>query len=534
MRFVGYIRVSTKRQATEGVSLETQKERIETFAHQNDGTLSELYIERGSSARDDARPQFQRLVMDARATPPPFDAIIVYDRSRFYRNAAQSELLIRELRRNGVEVFSVTQPNGNDDASDMVRQLIAVVDEHSSRDTARRVRGTMIQNAKLGFRNGSAPPYGYTTEVAERHGKKDKKRLAIDEVEAPVVELIFRLCIEGSERSGPMGVKSIVEHLNTRGYRTRKGNLWHVGPLHGLLTNPAYRGEYVYNTVDSVTRLPRPQEDHVRVLCPSIIDPPLFDAVQKSLRSRNPKLAAPRVVTGPILLTGLLKCAKCGGAMTMRTGKSGRYQYYACASRQARGSVACSGCSHPMRHIDEAVTEAIVERALAPNRLSSILYEIETERKTASENSTELLRIEGALSNAKKRIDRLMSMVEHGLAEATDPDLAEKLSTARKDRDLAVAGIERVRRRIGSTVELDAKLVIAFSNFMRDRVRNGEIPFRKSYIRSIVDSIDVDDQRLTVSGRRDALHALVAGHSGTTRAVPTAIQKWCTRQDSNL
>ncbi|HDZ74965.1 MAG TPA: recombinase family protein [Aurantimonas coralicida] len=533
MHTVGYVRVSTKRQANEGVSLDVQRDRIEAFALENGWILSEVYIDRGASARDDSRPEFQRMLLDAMAKPAAFSGIIVYDRSRFYRNAAKAELTIRELRRNGIEIFSVTQPNGNDEAGDMVRQLIAVVDEHSSRETAKRVRGTMIHNAKLGFWNGAAPPYGYKTEIADRRGKKDKKRLAVDEIEAPVVELIFRLAEEGDQRSGPMGVKSIAEYLNTRGYRTRRGNLWHVGPLHGLLTNTVYQGEYTYNAVDSNTRIKRPKEDHIVVACPAIIAPRRFAAVQASLRSRNPKLSAPRVVTGPILLTGLLQCAKCGGAMTMRTGKSGRYTYYACASRQARGTAACEGCSHPMRHVDEAVTEALVSEALTPTRLDGILRRIESDRRADRKNSAELLRMQAELANARQRINRLMTMVEQGLVEASDPELGVKLTAAQKDRDIAAAGIERVRRLIGPELELEPERIVAFSNYMKDRVRNGDIPFRKAYIRSIIDHIVIGDTQATLSGRRDGLRALVATHNGGGQAVPTGIQEWCTRLDSN-
>ncbi|MFZ3034425.1 MAG: zinc ribbon domain-containing protein [Parvibaculum sp.] len=35
------------------------------------------------------------------------------------------------------------------------------------------------------------------------------------------------------------------------------------------------------------------------------------------------------------MLTGLIHCAKCGGAMTIRTGKGGRYRYYACSMKAA-------------------------------------------------------------------------------------------------------------------------------------------------------------------------------------------------------
>ena len=43
----------------------------------------------------------------------------------------------------------------------------------------------------------------------------------------------------------------------------------------------------------------------------------MFDRVQALLSRRNPRINPPRVVTGPILLTGLAVCASCGGGMTL-------------------------------------------------------------------------------------------------------------------------------------------------------------------------------------------------------------------------
>ena len=45
------------------------------------------------------------------------------------------------------------------------------------------------------------------------------------------------------------------------------------------------------------------------------------------LKSRSPAMTEPRIGSGPMLLTGICFCAVYGGAMTLRTGKSGRYRY---------------------------------------------------------------------------------------------------------------------------------------------------------------------------------------------------------------
>jgi hypothetical protein len=55
---------------------------------------------------------------------------------------------------------------------------------------------------------------------------------------------------------------------------------------------------------------------------PPIIDTAEFEAVQMLLKTRSPALTAPRIVSGPTLLTGICFCAGCGMAMTLRTGRT--------------------------------------------------------------------------------------------------------------------------------------------------------------------------------------------------------------------
>src|SRR3546814_2315292 len=80
-----------------------------------------------------------------------------------------------------------------------------------------------------------------------------------------------------------------------------------------------------------------------------------------------------RVISGPTLLTGLIHCAKCGGAMTIRTGKGGRYRYYACSMKARQGPTACTGMAVPMEKLDDLVVNHLEKQLLQPERLETIL-----------------------------------------------------------------------------------------------------------------------------------------------------------------
>ncbi len=74
-----------------------------------------------------------------------------------------------------------------------------------------------------------------------------------------------------------------------------------------------------------------------------------------------------------------------------------------------------------------------------------------------------------------------------------------------------------------------------FARAMREKLSSGEIPFRKAYIRSIVDRIEVDDRCIRIMGRKDVLEqAVLAEGGGAAPMVHSFVPKWRTRQDSNL
>src|SRR6185312_12375823 len=91
------------------------------------------------------------------------------------------------------------------------------------------------------------------------------------------------------------------------------------------------------------------------------------------LEARRPTRVPPRIVNGPTLLTGLARCATCGGGMTIRTGKGGRYRYYTCNNRVNEGATSCKGRSIPMPLLDGLVLEKLEERIFAPERLELLL-----------------------------------------------------------------------------------------------------------------------------------------------------------------
>jgi DNA invertase Pin-like site-specific DNA recombinase len=212
-----YLRVSTGRQVAGDVSLPSQRDLTRRYCEGHGWVVTEEFVEPGASATDDRRPVFQRMLEQARDPNRRFDVICVHSFSRFYRNGAEMELTIRQLRKYGVDVVSGTQPTGDDPSQNLMRQIIGIFDEYTSRENGKNVTRAMRESAKQGFWNGARPPLGYRIVEAERRGSKIKKRLDVDPVEAELVRLIFRLYSEGDGSSGPLGVKDATKWLNAQG-----------------------------------------------------------------------------------------------------------------------------------------------------------------------------------------------------------------------------------------------------------------------------------------------------------------------------
>lgn len=153
-----------------------------------------------------------------------------------------------------VQLVSITQELGEDAQGDLIRKILNAFDEHQSRENAKHTHRAMLGNARQGFWNGAAPPFGYATIVKERHRNKDKKVLMIKEDEARVVRQIVDLYL--GVDGPPKGLKAIVSHLNERGI-TRRGRRFGVGSLQDLLTTSTYSGRHYFNQTASRTGTPR-------------------------------------------------------------------------------------------------------------------------------------------------------------------------------------------------------------------------------------------------------------------------------------
>jgi site-specific DNA recombinase len=533
-----YLRVSTGRQAENDLSIPDQRRQAKGYCTSRGWEIVADYIEPGASATDDRRPEFQRMIDAATTKPPAFDVILVHSFSRFFRDQFQLEFYVRRLAKNGVRLVSITQELGDDPMSNMIRQIMALFDEYQSKENAKHTLRAMKENARQGFWNGSLPPIGYRIVAGEQRGHRIKKTLEIDPFQAETVQLIFRLAREGDGATGPMGVKSITKHLNAAGIRTRDGGRWGIGAVHKVLTRTTYIGRHRFNTKFWKTRKRKPDTDVVEMTVPPIIEPAEFQAVQALLKSRSPALTAPRITSGPTLLTGICFCAACGMAMTLRTGKSGRYRYYTCSTKARQGDTGCKGRTVPMDKLDTLVADHIERRLLQPARLEEILASVLDRREERTERRvTHIAELRKRAAEVDAKLKRLYDAIENGVADLADPMLKGRVAELKAIRDQAHTDAERAKgalERIGSSIT--PRSLKTFARQARKRMRTESGGYRRDYLRALAQRVEVDAQELRIMGSKsELLRTLVAASSVKTAGfgVPSFVPKWRARRDSN-
>ena len=473
------------------------------------------------------------MISEAGRKPRPFDIVVVYNWSRFFRDATEALFYIRKLDRLGVRVRAVTQDVTDDASGRLLRTILAATDEHASEMIGERTLGGMEENIRQGFVNGIAP-FGYRSVAAGQRGDKFKKRFEPAPQEADTVRQIFDLYMQGDGTTGPMGIKKVVEHLNRRDYRQRNGEPFSIKVLHKILRNDTYAGTYYWNKTDSRTLLAKPREEWVTAKVPPIVSQELFDAVQARLKQNNPKMTAPRRVNTPILLSGLIFCGHCGSAMTRGAGKDSRYRYYMCSGKNRVGSAKCRGQWMPMPDVDNAVMDAFIQDVLDPARLIEIVRRVEDEirAKDVSANGAKQS-LEAELRRTQRELDNIVGAVARGVLG--DDDAREQL-TRRK------AEVQDIHRRMtasqpGPLIALngltDAR-VRRFGDALGTLLRDGDTKFRQAYLRLFIERIEAKDGELTISGSPEALAGAASNdNNGPESGVHAFMVRWRPHGDSN-
>lgn len=375
LRAAIYVRVSTEEQADHGYSIDAQLDTLRKYCNLYEHSIYKEFVDRGISGKSmENRYELQQMLRDAKEGL--FDEVLVWRINRLARRNIDLLQIVEQLDKYNVtfrsfsENFETATPTGK-----FALQMLGAVGELE--------RNTILENAKMGLKqrarmgkHNAKPPLGYKIVMISHSGRKRETRVEVVPEEAAVVRRIFEQFASGR------GLKSIANELNHDGLVTKTKNPFSTCAVKDILENPFYVGKVRYNRFENWSEKRRRGKSSEPILAdgvhPKIISQDLWNKVHYL---KQKKSAAPeKRFSGEYLLTGLIRCPKCGAAMTAsRTNNRAKdgcpivRTYYSCGSFRSKGSAVCSANSVRKDDAERAVFDRLKEVLAKPHVLRAIV-----------------------------------------------------------------------------------------------------------------------------------------------------------------
>ena len=342
-----YVRVSTDDQLE--YSPDSQLQAIRDYAKSHDLILAEEYIfreEDGRSGRQaEKRPEFMRMISTAKQQPPPFEVILCWKYSRFARNQEESIVYKSMLKKDGIEVVSISEPLIDGPFGSLIERIIEWMDEYYSIRLSGEVKRGMTEKVSRG-EPVTIPPLGYLME---------NKQLVPDPEMAPVISMLFDEFAAGA----PM--LQLAKKLNEMGIRTRRGNKIENRTVNYILQNPIYIGKIRWTPTGraSINRY-RDAQDTVIVNGnhQPIVTIEQWEKAQAKIAENKQKFARyQRNTTSKVMLRGLVRCSSCGSTLVFLPPTSMQCHLY------SKGVCTVSHCISVAR-LESAVLQGLEHDAL--------------------------------------------------------------------------------------------------------------------------------------------------------------------------
>lgn len=453
-----YIRVSTDDQAE--LSPDAQKRLLLDYAKKNGIIISNDFIfsESVSGRHVQKRPEFQRMIGIAKQPSHPIDVILVWKYSRFARNQEESIVYKSMLKKDHVDVISISEPLIDGPFGSLIERIIEWMDEYYSiRLSGEVLRGMKEKALQNGYQ--SSPCLGYE---AVGHGKPYQ----INEAEYAMVSYIMDLYDNQN-----MDETAIARKCNDLGYKTKRGNPFERRTIDRILQNPFYCGIVSWNGVEFEGA------HEVR------ISKERFDRRQRLIASRKRPMKARNVSTCKHWLSGLLKCSVCGATLSCTgNGKCPYFQCWKYAKGFHKTSVALS-----VKKAEEAVISYFDQI------LSGTDFTYVRKDQPATDETVAIEQLQKELSKLSTREIRIRDAYESGIDSLEEYKAnKERLISNRLQLE---TGLEKLRKE-QEEKEVNKEDVLHEIKSVNDILKNPDVSYEEkgTLIRTIVDQIVYDKE----------------------------------------
>lgn len=349
LRVCAYARVSTE-SLKQGDSLENQITAYERLIENNPAyEFAGVYADKGITGFKEERPEFQRMLADARQHA--FDRILTKSISRFARNAVVFLKTVRELKALGITVYFEEQHMDTiSEDGGLMLTVLAAFAQAEAESMGQNMRWAYQKKFARGEVHCNAGRLlGYDTD--------EYGCLVINPAQAEIVRTIYTLYIGG------LGIFKIAAKLNAERVPTVTGAKWHPNTVRGILINEKYKGDvklqkyciHIHKKIrnDGVVPSYYVAEDH-----PAIIAPEDWETVQTLMASRRKGKSDGHA--NRYKLSGKLICPHCGKVLYRHRGYHNTVEW-CCSTYITKGKSACPGITVPDTAVrNQQITEPTV------------------------------------------------------------------------------------------------------------------------------------------------------------------------------
>jgi site-specific DNA recombinase len=501
-----------------GESIENQVQLCKEYALKIGISDFFIYEDEGFSGKSTERPEYQKMLKDAKAKK--FDCIICYRLDRISRNIADFSTLIQELQKLDIGFISIREQFDTSTPLGRAMMYIASVFAQLERETiAERVRDNMMQLAKSGRWLGGKPPYGFIIEpiVYKDSDMKERKmfKLSPNAEEIKIVKLIYDKYIEFNS------IFKVAKYLEMQNIKLK--NYKQVNPafIGDILRNPVYataseetmkyfskfgvviegninnsHGLMAYNRTDGKKNKKDISEWIISVGKHTGVIPGGQWVAAQDMKEKNSQTPPNLGNCNIVALTGLLRCSKCGSPMNVLYGNKrtdgSRHYYYKCSNRILN----VNNCDNP--NIRAEVIEDIVINKLKKLSASrkTILKEL-NKNKRLTDNTELVIEIDNINKTIIKNETAINNLVEQMTLLSLDASKfhAKKIEElTKKNRDLKKQLLDlEEKKQIHDITETNSEILIqSLLNFSL-AIDNCETPEeRKDLFTKVIELVTYD------------------------------------------
>lgn len=492
-KVVIYGRVSSSLQEKEK-TIESQMAELKDIC--KDFEVVKEYRDEGWSGGTLARPQLDELRDDA--SKGLFEAVYIHSPDRLARRYAYQIIVLDELKKRNIEVVFLNKAVSENPEDQLLLGVQGLIAEYEKAKILERTRRGRLHKAKTKGIVGGYASYGY--DYVKKTADKDE-HYAVNKKEAEIVNLIFDLYIQLKSTN------AVVKELNKKKILPKRGGLrWSRSVIAKILRNESYIGIGYYNKYKSIEvengrkynknlktgRQKRDKSEWIPTPYPTIIDKNKFDLVQKILSKHFKPFAHTKYF---YLLSGLIRCAKCGSTFTGEAKRNQRFWYYRCNHRHKRYPLPDT-CNAPVVRtgdvdtpVWEAVKEAITHPDILKKHISFLSDSIEKKSSFLEQKRDNLIKKQQEISQKRNRLIEIYT--DGGINKE---QFAEKNTTYNAEEETIKRDLMEIEEslKMVAVKPMVMKILNVACDKLKERILNANQNDKRDFLRDIIEKISLN------------------------------------------